>query len=355
MARASLYRGSYRDQRISPISRSRLPTQRNRVARPMCRSSARAARLIFSPFSHILRARLKASRGVGLVMVSVTVVSLADLPFILAIGACRGYGSLYPQVANGRIRAEVVQYLGLEQFGGGDGVDQRIVAGVVGQAVADPAVGQADRDGLFPHQLLPPAGVSFVVQVGFDGHGVDDREEQLFFQAPLQGHVQERPLYVAVVHHGYAALEVLEQGVEHLGKVRGVFNFAVGNAVNGNGVLLQRQLRADDLVPGLAELYAAQGKRHQADADNGVLDDVQAGGFEVQGDQRNVAHGGGGIRAAGVVKVANPRVLCLFSPLAVGVWPVPVTVAAFDGVRHSAWLRRCSGSAGISGDRKSVV
>src|SRR5690554_7028782 len=83
----------------------------------MCKSSARAARLIFSPFSHILRARLKASRGVGLVMVSVTVVSLADLPFILAIGACRGYGSLYPQVANGRIRAEVVQYLGLEQFG----------------------------------------------------------------------------------------------------------------------------------------------------------------------------------------------------------------------------------------------
>src|SRR5690554_5891934 len=198
MARASLYRGSYRDQRISPISRSRLPTQRNRVARPMCRSSARAARLIFSPLSHIRRARLKASRGVGLVMVSVTVVSLADLPFILAIGACRGYGSLYPQVANGCIRAEVMNYLGLEQFGGGDGVYQGVMAGVVGQAVADPAVGQADRDGLFPHQLLPPAGVSLGVQVGFDGHGVDDREADLFVQAPLQGGVQERPLYVEI-------------------------------------------------------------------------------------------------------------------------------------------------------------
>ena len=55
-----------------------------------------------------------------------------------------------PQVANGRIQAEVVKHLGLEQFGGGDGVYQGVMAGVVGQAVADPAVGQADRDGLFP-------------------------------------------------------------------------------------------------------------------------------------------------------------------------------------------------------------
>src|SRR5690554_6282574 len=222
----------------------------------MCRLSTAASRLILYALSHLRRSRLKASRGVGLVMGEVLSVSVWCFALILSIAARRSYGPLYPQVTDLGVRAEVVGYLGLEQFCGGDGVYQGVMAGVVGQAVADPAVGQADRDGLFPHQLLPPAGVSFGVQVGFDGHGVDDREEQLFFQAPLQGHVQERPLYVAVVHHGYAALEVLEQGVEHLGKVRGVFNFAVGDAVNGYGVLLQRQLRADDLVPGLAELYA---------------------------------------------------------------------------------------------------
>src|SRR5690554_2227092 len=163
MARASLYRGSYRDQRISPISRSRLPTQRNRVARPMCRSSARAARLIFSPLSHIRRARLKASRGVGLVMGPVTLVSFCRFALILSIAGRRSYGTSYPQVTVLGVRAEVVEYLGLEQFCGGDGVSQGVMAGVVGQAVADPAVGQADRDGLFPHQLLPPAGVSFGV------------------------------------------------------------------------------------------------------------------------------------------------------------------------------------------------
>src|SRR5690554_4446758 len=191
MARASLYRGSYRDHRISPISRSRLPTQRNRVARPMWRSSARAARLIFSPFSHILLARRKASRGVVLVVGVVTSVPLAGLGTfyrLLGLGAMASH----PQIADGRIRAEVVHYLGLQQFRGGDGVDQGVMGGIVGQAVAEPAVGQADGDRFFAHQLLPAAGVAVGVKVGFDSHGVDDREAELFVQAPLQGGIQER-------------------------------------------------------------------------------------------------------------------------------------------------------------------
>src|SRR5690554_4983827 len=93
----------------------------------MCRSSARAARLIFSPLSHRRRARLKASRGVVLILGVVTLVPFADPGIILAGARHGGYGHppLYPKVFEWRVDTEVMQYLGLQQFGGRDGVDQR--------------------------------------------------------------------------------------------------------------------------------------------------------------------------------------------------------------------------------------
>src|SRR5690554_7860609 len=112
----------------------------------MCRSSARAARLIFSPLSHRRRARLKASRGVVLILGVVTLVPFADPGIILAGARHGGYGHppLYPKVFEWRVDTEVMQYLGLQQFGGRDGVDQRVMGCVVRQPVAQAAVSQPE-------------------------------------------------------------------------------------------------------------------------------------------------------------------------------------------------------------------
>src|SRR5690606_35094788 len=213
-----------------------------------------------------------------------------------------------PQITDGCVRAEMVQHLGLKQFGRGDGVYQGVVAGVVGQAVAGAAVGQANGDGLFAHELLPAAGVSFGVEVGFDGHGVDDREAEFFFQSPLQGGVEERAFDVAVVDDGDSAREVLEQWVEHVFQIRGLVDFGVGDAVDGDGGLVQRQFGADDLVPGFTELYAIQGEWDEANAHGRVFVGLQASGFEIQGQQGYVPDGGAWVRAAGLVERADTGV-----------------------------------------------
>ncbi len=75
------------------------------------------------------------------------------------------------------------------------------------------------------------------------------------------------------------------QDIFHIGCL---VDIAVGNPVDRDRGLVQRELGPHDPVPGLAQLDAIKRKRHQTDTDNRMLTGVQACRLEIERDKRHL-------------------------------------------------------------------
>ena len=107
-------------------------------------------------------------------------------------------------------------HLGLEQLGGGQGVDQGMMARVDRQAISRPAVIEANGCWRLADPALETRQQRLAMPMGLQGHGVDDREHQPLPPTVLNGGIQEGTLDVPEVHHHQPSRQGLEQLVEDL-------------------------------------------------------------------------------------------------------------------------------------------
>ncbi|MNT63904.1 hypothetical protein D3C72_2017560 [compost metagenome] len=115
----------------------------------------------------------------------------------------------------------------------------------------------------------------------------------------------------------------------------------MGDVVEGDRLAAQFADRLDHPVAGFAAANAAQVEGHQAEADDRVAAAVQAGGLDIQGQQRHLFQGGVGAYRAGLVEARQARVAGALRQL--GEKCRPVGWRASAQASHSGRFCSCPG------------
>ena len=126
------------------------------------------------------------------------------------------------------------------------------------------------------------------MQVGLNGHGVENGKADALTKSPPQRHIQERTLDIPVMNNRDTATQAGKQILKNVFQIRCLVDIAVGDTVDRNGGPVQGQFRAHDPVPGLGQPDPVQRKGHQTDTDNRMLVGIEAGGLKVDSHQRNL-------------------------------------------------------------------